>query len=76
MGINKNVGTADRVLRLGTSAMMIYFGFFNDELVADSLAAMLLGGFGIIILVTAVISMCPLYNIIGLNTCSKAGTND
>lgn len=70
MAIKKNVGTADRILRLGISLMMIYFGFIDKNIIADPLAAMLLGVFGVIILITAIISMCPLYNLIGLNTCS------
>jgi hypothetical protein len=68
MSIKKNVGLADRILRLGASLMMIYFGFIDKTAIPDQLASILLGGFGIIIFLTAIFSMCPLYNLIGIST--------
>ena len=70
MAIKKNVGLADRILRFGAALMMIYFGFIDTTVIADEIAALLLGILGIIFLLTAVFSMCPIYNLIGLNTCS------
>jgi len=70
MTIKKNVGLADRILRFGAGLMMIYFGFINTTIIADQVAALLLGILGIIFLLTAVFSICPFYNLIGLNTCS------
>jgi len=70
MTIKKNVGLADRILRFGAGLMMIYFGFINTTIIADQVAALLLGILGIIFLLTAVFSSCPFYNLIGLNTCS------
>lgn len=75
MKIKKNVGNADRILRFGASLMMIYFGFFDSSVIADEIAAILLGIFGIIIFVTALISMCPLYNLIGFSTYTKVEEN-
>jgi len=70
MAIKKNVGLADRILRFGAGLMMIYFGFINTTIIADHVAALLLGILGIIFLLTAVFSICPFYNLIGLSTCS------
>ena len=70
MAIKKNVGLADRILRLGAGLMMIYFGFINATIIPDQIAALLLGLLGVIFLLTAVFSVCPFYNVIGINTCS------
>lgn len=76
MTIKKNVGLADRILRLGAGLMMIYFGFINTSAIADQFAAILLGILGIIFLLTAIFSMCPFYNVIGINTCSDHKHNE
>ena len=68
MKMIKNVGLADRILRLGASLMMMYFGFINDTVIADNLSAILLGVFGFLIFLSAVFSICPLYNLIGFST--------
>ena len=68
MTIKKNVGTADRVLRLGISLMMMYLGFVDKNIIADNLSALVLGVFGVIIFITAVIAVCPLYNFINFST--------
>ncbi len=56
-----NVGGIDRILRLVLGAALIVW-------------AALLGGpvwawIGVVPLVTGLISICPLYSLIGLNTC-------
>jgi len=76
MTIKKNVGLADRILRLGAGLVMIYFGFINNIFITDQIASLLLGILGAIFFLTAVFSMCPFYNLIGLNTCSIKKNND
>ena len=71
MAIKKNVGLVDRILRFGAGLMMIYFGFIDTTVIPDQIAAVLLGVLGIIFLLTAIFSVCPFYNLIGLNTCSN-----
>jgi len=71
MTIKKNVGTTDRILRFGASLVMIYFGFINDTVISDQIASILLGNFGILIFLTALFNLCPLYNLVGLNTFDK-----
>lgn len=68
MKLDKNVGFADRIFRLGASLMMMYFGFIDETVIADQLSAILLGVFGFLIFLSAVFSICPLYNLIGIST--------
>ena len=76
MALKKNVGTADRILRLVAGITMIYFGFIDTSFINDSLAATLLGIFGSIFLLTAIFGICPFYNLIGLNTCSDSNHDE
>jgi len=76
MKIIKNVGSADRILRLGASLMMLYLAFIDNTIITDQVASILLGIFGSIIFLTAIFSMCPLYNLIDLNTCNKHNKNN
>jgi len=71
MTIERNIGTFDRVLRLGISGAMVYFGFFSNYLLSDHLAAMALGIFGSANVVVALIGFCPLYVLIGINTYAR-----
>ena len=70
MAIKRNVGLADRILRLGAGLTMVYFGFIDNSVIPDQIAAILLGVFGSIFLLTAIFSTCPFYNLIGINTCT------
>lgn len=66
--MKKNMGFADRIIRVILAAVMaiLYFtGTVN-------------GTFGIILMVlavvfalTSVVSFCPLYTLFGMNTCAK-----
>ena len=68
MAIKRNVGLVDRILRLGGGLTMVYFGFIDSSAIPDQVAAILLGVFGSIFLLTAIFSSCPFYNLIGINT--------
>lgn len=74
MKFNKNVGVVDQVTRLVLGLSMIYFGFISDLLIVDRVAGTLLGGFGIALLLISVLRFCPLYLLIGFNSC--ADNND
>lgn len=69
--LKRNVGTADQILRIGFGLLMIYFGFIDKSFVTDELGSILLGCFGIIILLSGAFARCPLYNVIDFNTCNK-----
>lgn len=64
--MKKNMGNADRIIRLILASVFAVLYFTNT----------VTGTFGIILLVlagvfvlTSLISFCPLYKLVGLNTC-------
>ncbi len=67
-----NVGTMDRVFRLLAGAAAIAFGYMGG--LASPWNAVAIGA-GSVFVLTAFIKFCPLYVILGLDTCScKAAT--
>jgi len=66
-----NVGRLDQFLRIGISLVFIYIGFIDEGLIHDSLSSNIIGTFGVIFLIVAVIRFCPLYVITDINTCQK-----
>ena len=65
--MKKNMGGADRIIRLVLAAVMAGL-YFTDTVT---------GTFGIVLLVlaivftlTSLVSFCPLYTLFGMNTCS------
>jgi hypothetical protein len=69
MLFKKNVGKLDAILRVGIGAAMIYVGFIDLTLINDSFASTLLGIFGSIIFLSGVSRRCPMYDLIGFNSC-------
>lgn len=72
MKFERNIGTLDRVLRIGISAAMVYFGFFTNYLITDHLAGIALGVFGVANMVVALVGYCPLYRLIGFSTAARS----
>ena len=60
-----NEGTIDRALRVIVGAALILGFFFNREGAYSWLYLI-----GIVPLVTGLVGNCPLYSILGINTCS------
>lgn len=58
--MNKNVGKVDRVIRILLGLGLISLVFVGPQTPW--------GWIGLIPLVTAVVSLCPLYSILGMNT--------
>jgi membrane-bound ClpP family serine protease len=67
--MNKNVGTLDKLLRIGVAAIMAYLYF--SETVTGTLGIVALV-IGIAALATSAIGFCGLYSILGINTCKVA----
>ncbi|RDD30464.1 hypothetical protein CR161_06910 [Prosthecochloris sp. ZM] len=59
--MDKNMGNADRIIRLVIGLLIITLGVINGSL---------LGLIGLIPLITAGIGFCPLYKMFGFKTCS------
>jgi hypothetical protein len=68
--MKKNMGTADRVIRLLLAVVFTYL-YFNG--VVAGFPGILLMVFATVFLLTSVVSFCPLYTLFGWNTCKSAG---
>ncbi len=64
-----NIGTLDRILRIGISAILIYVSLIDTNFIADSLSSGILAVFAIGNLIVATVRICPLYTLVGINTC-------
>jgi hypothetical protein len=60
--MKQNVGTADKIVRIILGVALIGWGV---------VAGNWLGAIGIVPLATALMGFCPLYPIVGMNTCGK-----
>lgn len=65
--MKKNMSSADRIIRLIISAILVTLYFTNT--VTGTLGIILLVLAGVFTL-TSIISFCPLYTIFGISTCS------
>lgn len=64
--MKKNMGGADRIIRLLVAAVLAYL-YFN-EVVTGTLGIVFAVLAGVFVL-TSLVSFCPLYTLVGLNTC-------
>jgi hypothetical protein len=64
--MKKNMGTADRIFRIILAAV-IGFLYYNGT-ITGTLGIVLLVLAGVFVL-TSLVSFCPLYKLVGLNTC-------
>lgn len=63
--MKKNVGSVDTIIRviLAIAVAVLYFrGYINGK------AAIVLGVLAVVLLVTGVVGVCPLYYPLGINT--------
>ena len=64
--MKKNMGNTDRIIRLLLAAVVAVLYFTNT--ITGTLGIVLLVLAGVFVL-TSLISFCPLYKLVGLNTC-------
>jgi hypothetical protein len=64
--MKKNMGNADRAIRVIIAVLIAVLYFTN--VISGTLGLILLIVAGVFVL-TSLISFCPLYSLIGLNTC-------
>lgn len=63
-----NIGTGDRILRIIVGLAFFLYGLVT----APAGGSFIIGLIGVVLVVTALISFCPLYTAIGINTgCKK-----
>ena len=64
--MKKNMGNADRIIRLLMAGVFAWLYFGGIVTGIPGLILVILGG---IFALTSLVSFCPLYTLIGLNTC-------
>ncbi len=65
--MKKNMGNADRVIRVLLAAVFAVLYFTGMVPGAIGLVLVVLGA---IFVLTSVVSFCPLYTVVGMNTCA------
>jgi hypothetical protein len=63
-----NMGTVDRIIRVLIAAVFAYLYFSGTVTGTLGLVLVILGG---VFVLTSLISFCPLYTLVGLNTCPR-----
>jgi hypothetical protein len=63
-----NMGRNDRLIRTGIAAVIAILYFSN--VISGTLAAVL-GVVALVFAVTSLVSFCPLYTLLGMNTCGR-----
>lgn len=63
--MKKNVGSADRVIRIAIAAIVAVLYLSNT---ISGTLALILGAFAIILLITSFVNFCPLYWPFGIST--------
>ncbi len=66
--MKKNMGTADKTIRIILAIVFSALYFTGTVTGTVGLVMVVLGG---IFLATSLISFCPLYTLVGMNTCKK-----
>lgn len=69
--MTKNVGTIDRLLRLIAGSLLIAYAL---NLIAPDTGYNAWGWIGVIPIVTALVSFCPAYRLLGIRTCRTPDT--
>jgi len=68
--MKKNVGVIDMIIRLLFSAGLCYIGFFDNPIVSAGTPQTIIKFIALLPLLTGLLRFCPLYTLVGLNTCS------
>ncbi|MBK9566837.1 MAG: DUF2892 domain-containing protein [Saprospiraceae bacterium] len=66
--MTKNMGGTDKIIRLVLAAV-IAFLYYNGTI--SGTLGIVLGILAIVFALTSLISFCPLYPLLGINTCKK-----
>jgi hypothetical protein len=65
--MKKNMGNTNRIIRILLAVVFAVLYFTNTVTGTLGIVLLALGG---VFLLTSLISFCPLYTLVGLNTCS------
>lgn len=65
--MKKNIGSTDKIIRLTASAILVVL---NSTNLADGIVDMVLLGIAFTLTITSFVNFCPLYSVLGCNTCN------
>ena len=66
--MKKNMGTADRIIRILLAAVFAYLYLSATVTGTAGIILLVLGG---VFLATSLVSFCPLYRLVGFSTCPR-----
>lgn len=66
--MKKNMGNTDRIIRVLLAAVFAYLYFSGTVTGVVGLVLVILGA---VFVLTSLVSFCPLYTLVGLNTCPR-----
>jgi len=66
--LKPNMGNVDRIIRVCIGAVFAYLYFSGTVTGTLGLVLVILGG---VFVLTSLVSFCPLYTLVGINTCPK-----
>jgi len=66
--MKKNLGNADKMIRMVIAAVAALLFFTNVVIGTLGIIVLVAGG---VLLATSLINFCPLYAILGINTCPR-----
>lgn len=69
MKFKRNMNRLDQFFRVVLGTVLIYIGFINTELTNSNIINWILGLFGIVNIVVAIASHCPVYSLADISTC-------
>jgi hypothetical protein len=64
--MKKNMSSTDRVIRIAVA--VLFASLFLSHVIVG-IAGIVLISFAAVMLITSVVGFCPLYRILGINTC-------
>jgi uncharacterized membrane protein YtjA (UPF0391 family) len=66
--MKKNMGSADKMIRV---VLALVFGYLYFGGIVTGTLGLVLVIFGVVFLLTSLVSFCPLYTLIGVKTCKN-----
>jgi len=71
--MENNVGKPDRLVRIGAGTVLLALGvaILAGVIGAASVAGLAAAVIGLVLLATGTMRMCPIYRVLGVNTCSR-----
>jgi hypothetical protein len=68
MKLDRNMHVVDQIIRLVLGVGLIYFGFFDHNVISDPFFGYIVGIFGVINLGSGLVAVCPVYSMAGIRT--------